>query len=126
MKISEEKRERELNLRLNKNPDTGTQSFVEFDENLLLDVGFESGELDTMFVDLKLDEDNDKDDEVPEVEESSTQIGEKSGSSVTQNHVRGRNQPWAYQKLMDGQRSTDVVFTDPPYNVNYKGHGKDE
>ena len=40
---------------------------MEFDETLLLDVGFESGELDAMFADLKLEEDNDKDDEVPEL-----------------------------------------------------------
>lgn len=77
-----------------------------------------------MFADLKLDEDNDKDDEVPEVaEESSTQIGEiwklgrhriMCGDATNPEHIK---------KLMDGQQA-DVVFTDPPYNVNYKGHGK--
>ena len=125
VKISEEKKERELNLRLNKNlGHWDAELLVEFDENLLLDVGFESGELDTMFADLKLDEDNDKDDEVPEVaEESSTQIGEiwklgrhriMCGDATNPEHIK---------KLMDGQQA-DVVFTDPPYNVNYKGHGK--
>ncbi len=125
VKISEEKKERELNLRLNKNlGHWDAQLLVEFDENLLLDVGFESGELDAMFADLKLDEDNDKDDEVPEVaEESTTQIGEiwrlgrhriMCGDATNPEHIK---------KLMDGQQA-DVVFTDPPYNVNYKGHGK--
>jgi len=125
VKISEEKKERELNLRLNKNlGHWDAELLVEFDENMLLDVGFESGELDAMFADLKLDEDNDKDDEVPEVaEESSTQIGEiwklgrhriMCGDATNPEHIK---------KLMDGQQA-DVVFTDPPYNVNYKGHGK--
>ncbi len=125
VKISEEKKERELNLRLNKNlGHWDAELLVEFDENMLLDVGFESGELDAMFADLKLDEDNDKDDEVPEVaEESTTQIGEiwklgrhriMCGDATNPEHIK---------KLMDGQQA-DVVFTDPPYNVNYKGHGK--
>ena len=60
-----------------KTSDTGMRSFSWVRWNMLLDVGFEAGELDAMFADLKLEEDNDKDDEVPEVvEESKTQIGE--------------------------------------------------
>lgn len=125
IKISDEKKERELNLRLNKNlGHWDAELLVEFDENMLLDVGFESGELDAMFADLKMDDDNDKDDEVPEVaEESTTQIGEiwklgrhriMCGDATNPEHIK---------KLMDGQQA-DVVFTDPPYNVNYKGHGK--
>jgi len=27
------------------------------------------------------------------------------------------------EKLMDGKKA-DMVFTDPPYNINYKGQGK--
>lgn len=125
IKISTEKKERELNLRLNKNlGHWDAELLVEFDENLLLDVGFESGELDAMFADLKMDDDNDKDDEVPELaEESTTQIGDiwqlgrhriMCGDATNPKHIK---------KLMDGQQA-DVVFTDPPYNVNYKGHGK--
>lgn len=124
IKISDEKKERELNLRLNKNlGHWDAQLLVEFDENMLLDVGFEAGELDAMFADLKLEEDNDKDDEVPEVaEESKTQIGEiwqlgrhriMCGDATNPEHVKA---------LMNEQKA-DVVFTDPPYNVNYKGHG---
>jgi site-specific DNA-methyltransferase (adenine-specific) len=32
--------------------------------------------------------------------------------------------PETYKKLMDGEKA-DMVFTDPPYNVNYSGRGKD-
>jgi len=125
IKIDEEKKERELNLRLNKNlGHWNAELLVDFDENLLLDVGFESDELDAMFADLKLDDDNEKDDDVPELaNDSTTQIGEIwklgrhriiCGDATNSDHVK---------TLMDKQQA-DVVFTDPPYNVNYKGHGK--
>ena len=125
IKISDEKKERELNLRLNKNlGHWDAQLLVEFDENMLLDVGFESGELDAMFADLKLEEDNDKDDEVPEVaEESTTQIGEIWQLGRHRIMCGDATNPEHIQALMDKQKA-DVVFTDPPYNVNYKGHGK--
>ncbi len=126
IKISDEKKERELNLRLNKNlGHWDAELLVEFDENMLLDVGFESDELDKLFEGLKLDDpDADKDDEVPELaEESTTQIGEiwqlgrhriMCGDATNPEHVKA---------LMNEQKA-DVVFTDPPYNVNYKGHGQ--
>ncbi len=125
IKISDEKKERELNLRLNKNlGHWDAELLVEFDENLLLDVGFESDELDAMFADLKMEDENEKDDDAPEVAETSTtQIGEiyqlgrhriMCGDATNPDHIKA---------LMDGQ-TADVVFTDPPYNVNYKGHGQ--
>ena len=125
VKISSVEKEKELNLRLNKNlGHWDAQLLVEFDENLLLDVGFESGELDEMFADLKLDDDNEKDDDVPEVPtETDTQAGNiwqlgrhrlMCGDATNAEHVR---------TLMNEQQA-DMVFTDPPYNVNYKGHGK--
>lgn len=125
IKISDEKKERELNLRLNKNlGHWDAELLVEFDENMLLDVGFESGELDAMFADLKLEEDNDKDDEAPEVaEESQTQIGEIWQLGRHRIMCGDATNPEHIQALMDKQKA-DVVFTDPPYNVNYKGHGK--
>ncbi|QQS59656.1 DNA modification methylase [Candidatus Peregrinibacteria bacterium] len=126
IKISDEKKERELNLRLNKNlGHWDAELLVEFDENLLLDVGFESDELDKLFEGLKLDDpDSDKDDEVPELaEDSKTQIGDvwqlgrhriMCGDATNMEHVI---------TLMEGKQA-DVVFTDPPYNVNYKGRGQ--
>lgn len=126
IKISDEKKERELNLRLNKNlGHWNAELLVEFDENMLLDVGFEADELDKMFADLKMDDpDSDKDDEVPELgEDSKTQIGDvwklgrhriMCGDATNPEHVK---------TLMEAQQA-DVVFTDPPYNVNYKGRGQ--
>jgi DNA modification methylase len=126
IKIADEKKERELNLRLNKNlGHWNAELLVEFDENMLLDVGFEADELDKMFADLKMDDpDSDKDDEAPELgEDSKTQIGDvwklgrhriMCGDATNPEHVK---------TLMEAQQA-DVVFTDPPYNVNYKGRGQ--
>jgi DNA modification methylase len=126
IKIADEKKERELNLRLNKNlGHWNAELLVEFDENMLLDVGFEADELDKMFADLKMDDpDSDKDDEAPVLaEDSKTQIGDvwklgrhriMCGDATNPDHVK---------TLMDNQQA-DVVFTDPPYNVNYKGRGQ--
>jgi len=51
IKISDEKKERELNLRLNKNlGHWNAELLVEFDENLLLDVGVEADELDKLWM----------------------------------------------------------------------------
>lgn len=54
--IPDEAKERELNLRLNKNQgDWDYELLSEFDESLLADVGFSSEELDTIF-DIDLEE----------------------------------------------------------------------
>lgn len=71
--------------------------------------------------DLILEDDID-DDVVPEVEPTSKlgdiyRLGEHyimCGDSTNKEH---------YQQLMQG-RTADMVFTDPPYNVDYKGSGK--
>jgi DNA modification methylase len=111
-----EHEEKELNLRLNKN--LGEWDFdllAGFDQEMLLDVGFDSAELDKMF---QL-EPNEKDDEVPEVPE--TPIS-KTGDIW----LLGRNRVMCgdstkmddVEKLMDGKKA-DMIHTDPPYNVDY-------
>ena len=122
IKITEIEKEKELNLRLNKN--LGHWDFdllADFDEAMLLDVGFDSDELDKLFLDL---DPEDRDDEVPEIPEIPKseygdiyQLGEHRlmcGDATKKEDV---------MKLMSGQKA-DVVFTDPPYNVNYKGQGE--
>lgn len=125
VKIADEKKERELNLRLNKNlGHWDAQLLVEFDENMLLDVGFEADELDKLFADLKLDDENEKDDDAPEVaEDSKTQIGDIWKLGTHRIMCGDATNPEHVQTLMDGKQA-DMVFTDPPYNVNYKGRGK--
>lgn len=69
-------------------------------------------------------EPDEKDDEVPEVpEEPQSKLGDLyelgnhkilCGDSTSHDDV---------QRLMNGHKA-DMVFTDPPYNVDYKGNGK--
>ncbi len=114
--------ERRLNLRLNKN--NGQWDFDalgNFDEDLLKEVGFDGAEIDKIF-DL-----NDKkgQDDAPALPEAPTaKIGEvyqlgqhrlMCGDSTNPDHI---------STLMDGHKA-DMAFTDPPYNVNYSGRGKD-
>ncbi len=116
-----EHEEKELNLRLNKN--LGEWDFdllAGFDQEMLLDVGFDSDELDKMF---QLEPDA-QDDEVPEPpEEPVSKIGDiwllgrhrvMCGDSTKMDDV---------ERLMDGKKA-DMVFTDPPYGVSYGDKNK--
>ena len=122
VEITSEKKERELNLRLNKNlGHWDTNLLAEFDENLLMDVGFTEEEIGEIFTEVDSD---DREDVVPDVpEEPTAQLGEMwklgshtimCGDSTNADHVA---------RLM-GEARADMIFTDPPYNINYKGSGK--
>jgi DNA modification methylase len=111
--------ERELNIRLNKNTGEFDMDILanEFDIDELVDWGFKHIDLD-----INIDKigGNIEDDHIPEVKESKVkrgdiwQLGEHRlmcGDSTIESDVI---------KLMNGQKA-DMVFTDPPYGVNYEG-----
>jgi len=115
-----EKQEKELNLRLNKN--LGEWDFdllADFDMDVLMDVGFDSAELDSIF-EVEPDE---KDDEVPETPEVAIT---KPGDI----YILGRHRLMCgdstkiddVEKLMDGKKA-DMVFTDPPYGMKKEKEG---
>ena len=121
--IPDIEKEKELNLRLNKN--TGEFDFdllANFDEDLLKDVGFESVDLDKIF-DLDL-ETNPKDDEVPEIKKETNirygDVYQLGNHRIMCGDATKREDVF---KLMNGEKA-DMVFTDPPYNVDYSGSGK--
>lgn len=122
-----EPKERELNIRLNKNTGEFDMALLGefFQESDLLDWGFEKDELGNLFnetVDGLTDSDA-----VPEAPaEPITVLGDiwllgghrlMCGDSTSIDAV---------EKLMNGQKA-DMVFTDPPYNVAFNGRtGKHE
>lgn len=112
-----ETEEKELNLRLNKN--LGEWDFdllADFGKDMLVDVGFNSGELDKIFArsgSLEQDEDTPS---APE--QARTKRGDiyllgphrlMCGDSTNAQDVK---------TLMDGKKAS-MLFTDPPYNVSY-------
>ncbi|MFA6324886.1 MAG: DNA methyltransferase [Candidatus Paceibacterota bacterium] len=119
--ISDIEKEKELNLRLNKN--TGEFDWdllLEFDESFLSDVGFTSEELDSIF----------EEDEIPgvfdiekelnkleigEIEAKEGDIYEIDGSRLM---VGDSTKEEDVLKLMGGEKA-DMVFTDPPYLLDY-------
>lgn len=68
-------------------------------------------------------EPDEKDDEVPENVPSKTKLGDLYELGQHRVLCGDSTQPEAVLRLMDGKKA-DMVFTDPPYNVNYSGSGK--
>jgi DNA modification methylase len=94
---------------------------LDFDPADLLDVGFESAEVDGMFS-SEDDEDFDLEEELEKINTPKAKMGQLyalgehlvlCGDSTEKSHV---------EALMGGKKAT-MVFTDPPYNVDYQGGG---
>jgi len=119
-------KERELNIRLNKNGGSFDDELVKeyFDYEELTEWGFTPDELfeqEETTADGLID-----DDEIPEAKESKVKRGDiwklgehriMCGDSTSSDDVA---------KLMIGEKA-DMVFTDPPYGVSYEGgHNKEK
>ena len=112
-------RERELNIRLNRNTGEWDMDNLAnfFDMEELIDWGFDEGEL--VFEDEEPIAGLVDDDEIPEVEEAVTKLGDLwllgehrllCGDSTKKENI---------ELLMDGQKA-DMVFTDPPMELIMK------
>jgi DNA modification methylase len=125
--IPDLKREQELNLRLNKNIGKWDYDLLaNFNEEMLMDVGFDGSELDIVF-DL---ETNPEDDFNPEkaLEEIKTPKTKRGDIYILGRHrllCGSSTDSTDMTRLMNGKQA-DLVFTDPPYNVNYKGRKHDK
>jgi len=127
--IPDIKKEKELNLRLNKN--TGEFDFgllAEFDEGFLADVGFESEEIDSIF-DIETEpEQFDVNKELKKLQIQKIEIEPGDVYVLGENRLLcGDSMKEAdVLKLMNGEKA-DMCFTDEPYVLNYlqgKRHGK--
>jgi DNA modification methylase len=126
--IPDENREKELNLRLNKN--TGDWDFkllADFDQSILAGIGFSSEELDDIFGLDETPEEFDLEKELKKLNINTIQIkkgeiyqlGESKlmcGDSTVETDVL---------RLMNNEKA-DMCFTDPPYILDYlKGKKKE-
>ncbi len=122
--------EKELNLRLNKNTGSWNEELLkEFDMSLLLDVGFGDDELQNLFDDV--DVINDDFDIEKALEETITPRVKSGEIWELGNHrflVGDSTNQKLVQKLMKGDLA-DIVYCDPPYNIGLdysKGVGNKE
>lgn len=123
--ISDIAKEKELNLRLNKNLGEFDLSLLaEFDEQFLADIGFDSQELDNIF---GIDENPEIFDLAKELDKLNIKnIAVKKGDvwQLGDNKLMCGDSTIAtdFAKLMNGEKA-DMCFTDPPYILDYL-HGK--
>lgn len=120
--IADESKEKELNIRLNKNlGDWDYEMLAEFDESLLTDIGFESEELDEIF-DITVDEpetfDLQKELEKLDIKKVSVQKGDVYLLGDSRLMCGDSTIEADFDKLMCGQKA-DMCMTDPPYILDY-------
>jgi len=95
---------------------------AEFDKELLADVGWESKEIDKIFSDDGEDGiDGDK--EAAKIDQPTAKLGDVYELGRHRLMCGDSSKVDDVEKLMGGGQA-DMVFTDPPYNVNYSGRGK--
>ncbi len=123
--IPDIEKEKELNIRLNKN--TGEFDWdllAKFDESFLSDAGFSSEELDDIFAIEETPEEFDLEAELRKLKID--QITIKKGDVYDLNGSKlmcgDSTVPEDMAKLMNGEKA-DMCFTDPPYILDYL-HGK--
>lgn len=126
LQIPDLEKEKELCIRLNKNQgEFDLELLAQFDESFLQDIGFDSEELDTVFDDSEIKEeqfDLKKELEKLNIDNITIQKGDiydldgsrlMCGDSTVDGH---------WEKLCNGEKA-DMCFTDPPYILDYL-HGK--
>lgn len=117
-------KERELNLRLNKNIGHWDYGMLaNFDEEILTGVGFGKGELDQIF-DLEVQEDEfDTEAEAEKIREPGSKLGEVYQLGTHRLMCGDATKKENIEQLMGGGLA-DMVFTDPPFNIGIRYHSK--
>ncbi len=126
--IPEIEKEKELNIRLNKNLGTFDYNLLsEYGESFLKDVGFSSEELDEIFAKEDMPEEFDLQVELEKlgINQITMQKGEVYQLGDSRLMVGDSTIQEDVAKLM-GEDKCDLILTDPPYQLNYlkgKRHG---
>lgn len=117
--IPDEEKEKELNLRLNRN--TGDWNFEllkEFDLNMLLDAGFNDQDLSDIWDDHLETEDDDFDlkKELEEIKNPKVKLGDMYQMGNHRLICGDSTDPNVVKKLM-GKVAADMIYCDPVYNI---------
>jgi len=128
--IPDEAKEKELNIRLNKNlGDWDYGLLAQFDQSLLEDAGFSSEELDNVFnieVDAPEEFDLNKELEKLDIKTVNVKKGDVYQLGDSRLMCGDSTLPDDFAKLMNDDQA-DMCLTDPPYILDYlnaKRHGK--
>lgn len=122
-RLLNEKEEKELNLRLNKNlGEWDIELLGKIDEETLKIVGFSNDELDDIFnIDLKTDE---KEDDVPDKRKTDIKLGDVFQLGDHRLMCGDAKKRDDVAHLM-GDEKADMIHTDPPYNCDYGASKKE-
>ncbi len=115
--ITDVKKEKELNLRLNKNTgEFDLEKLKKLDFDMLLDVGFDQKELDDIWNKKLDDTEFNPEEELKKIKEPSV----KTGDIITLGKHRlicgDSTNPNTLIRLMDGEKAS-MILSDPPYNI---------
>lgn len=128
--IPDVKKEKELNLRLNKNVGEWDWSLLsDFGESMLSDIGFSSEELDNIFDIEDIPEQFDLQKELEKLDIKNIEIQKGDVWQLGDSRLMCGDSTIEEDifKLMNGEKAT-MCFTDPPYILDYlngkKKHGK--
>jgi DNA modification methylase len=125
--IPDIEKEKELNIRLNKNTgEFDLDLLAQFDESFLADVGFDSEEIDDIFPTEENTEQFDLEKELEKlnIQEITVQKGDVYDLDGSKLLCGDSTIEADMLKLMDGHKA-DMCFTDPPYILDYlKGKTK--
>lgn len=123
--IPDLEKEKELNIRLNKNQgEFDLELLAQFDEAFLADIGFDSEELDKVFEDDPSEDQFDLEKELKKLKID--EIAVKKGDVYDLNGSKlmcGDSTVEADMLKLVGEDKIDMVMTDPPYILDYL-HGK--
>lgn len=115
---------REYNVRSNKNTGMWDDELLAslFTEEELRDIGFTEAELGML--DFGLENKDEKEDEVPAIpDQAISEYGDIYELGPHRVMCGDATKKEDLEKLMRGEKA-DMVFTDPPYNVDYSGQGE--
>ncbi len=123
IEIPDIKKEKELNLRLNKNlGDWDFDLLAQIEKEILLDVGFGSEEIDRIFSTETSEDDFDTEKEYEKIKKPKTKEGYSYELGEHRLICGDSSKPEDMKKLVKGKKA-EMVFTDPPYNVDYRSPG---
>jgi len=118
--IPTEAEEKELNLRLNKNVgEFDLEMLAEFDKDMLEDVGFDSEEIDKIFDEDVKEDGFDLEEALGMIKIPRTKLGDIYELGEHRLICGDSTKSETYKEVL-GDELINMIFTDPPYNVDYK------